>query len=788
MQFRVKSCSTLALLAFASLLSAQSPQLWFDHGATGWDEALPIGNGRLAAMVFGGVDQEHLQLNEETIYAGSRRDRVNPEARAAVPVVRRLLLAGKVKEAEAIADKSLLAVPRRQPPYEPLGDLTLTFEGPGSAASAYRRSLDLFEGVASVEFTNNGIHYTRQAFASYPDQAIVLHLAADRPGALSFRVAISRVADASSRVDKSFGRNTLVLRGKALPPAPQGRTSFEGEANTGVSFTGAVRVETKGGTIDAENDELAVKGASEVTLIFTASTDMRGPDPDKLCREQLERAARFGYSELLARHTSDFRAIAARVRLQLGTEKSDGGDLPTDARLKRFQQGTDDQGLLALYFQYGRYLLQSSSRDNSLAANLQGKWNEKLSPSWGSKYTININTEMNYWPAETCNLAETVGGLYNLIQNFSESGHRTAREMYGSGGLVAHHNTDGWGDTEPIDGVGSGIWPFGAAWLSLSLWDHYDFSRDEQYLRTKAYPVLRDTAAYVLENLFDDGQGHLVSGPSLSPENRYFTPDHQRVSLDVSPTMDVEITTALFTRVIKASEILNTDAELRKKLTAALPRLMPLQIGRYGQLQEWRKDYEEAEIGHRHLSHLFAVYPSDEIDKSKPDLYRAARASLDRRLSHGGGGTGWSRAWVVCLWARFKEGNQAADSLRVLLDKSTWPNLFDLHPPEIFQIDGNFGATAGIAEMLLQSQRARIELLPALPSTWKDGSVTGLRARGGVTVDLTWRNGRPATVTFRATHAGAFPVSLEGLHARGYTGGETVLNLKRGESKTLRFD
>jgi alpha-L-fucosidase 2 len=780
MQFWTKFCSTFTVFAFASLLSAQSPQLWFDHAAAGWDEALPIGNGRVAAMVFGGVDQEHLQLNEETIYAGSRRDRVNPEARAAVPVVRRLLLEGKVKEAEAIADKSLLAVPRRQPPYEPLGDLTLTFEGSASSVSAYRRSLDLFEGVASVAFTSNGIHYKRQAFASYADQAIVLHLEADRPGALSFRVGMSRVADASSRVDESFGKNTLVLRGKALPPAPEGRTSYEGEAHTGVSFTGAVRVETKGGTIGAENNELTVKGASEATLVFTASTDMRGPDPDTLCREQLERAAGRSYSELIARHTSDFRAIADRVRLQLGPQKSDGGDLPTDVRLKRFQQGTDDQGLLALYFQYGRYLLQSSSRENSLAANLQGKWSDKLSPAWGSKYTININTEMNYWPAETCNLAETVGGLYNLIQNFSVSGHRTAREMYGTGGLVAHHNTDGWGDTEPIDGVGSGIWPFGAAWLSLSLWDHYDFSRDEQYLRAKAYPVLRDTATYVLENLFDDGQGHLVSGPSLSPENRYYTPDHQRVSLDVSPTMDVEITTALFTRVIKASEILNTDAALRKKLTAALPRLMPLQIGRYGQLQEWRKDYEEAEIGHRHLSHLFAVYPSDEINKSKADLYRAARASLERRLSHGGGGTGWSRAWVVCLWARFKEGNQAADSLRVLLDKSTWPNLFDLHPPEIFQIDGNFGATAGIAEMLLQSQGERIELLPALPSAWREGSVTGLRARGGVTIDLSWRNGRLATATFHATHTGAFPVSL--------AGHETTLKLKRGESKTLRFE
>src|SRR5690348_2890146 len=342
MRLRVQLC--LSFTIFVGFLSAQSPQLWFDHGAAGWDEALPIGNGRLAAMVFGGVEQEHLQLNEETIYAGSRRDRVNPEARAAVPVVRRLLLAGKVKEAEAIAEKSLLAVPRRQPPYEPLGDLTLTFDGRVSgSASGYRRSLDLFEGVASVAFVKDGVHYTRQAFASYPDQAIVLHLAADRPGALSFHVAMSRVADASSRVDGSFGKNTLVLRGKALPPPVQGRTSYEGEANTGVAFTGAVRVETKGGTIDAKDNQLVVQGATEATLIVTASTDMRGPDPDKLCLEQLERAARRSYRELLARHTADFRAIAARVRLQLGPANSDADALPTDARLKRFQQGADDQ-------------------------------------------------------------------------------------------------------------------------------------------------------------------------------------------------------------------------------------------------------------------------------------------------------------------------------------------------------------------------------------------------------------------------------------------------------------
>jgi alpha-L-fucosidase 2 len=388
---------------------------------------------------------------------------------------------------------------------------------------------------------------------------------------------------------------------------------------------------------------------------------------------------------------------------------------------------------------------------------------------------------MNYWPAESCNLPETAAGLDNLMSNFAESGHRTAREMYGTGGLVAHHNTDGWGDTEPIDGIASGIWPFGAAWLSLSLWDHYDFSRDEVYLRTKAYPVMRQAAEFLVANLFEDGAGHLLSGPSISPENRYLTADHYRASLDLSPTMDIEITNALFSRVIQAGKILHTDEELRNKLAAALPRLLPLKIGRYGQLQEWRNDYDEAEIGHRHLSHLFAVYPSNEISTEHPELFQAARASLERRLAHGGGGTGWSRAWVVCLWARYKEGDQAADSLRVLLDKSTWPNLFDLHPPEIFQIDGNLGATAGIAELLLQSHGPTIELLPALPKSWRNGSAIGLRARGGLTVNLIWKDGRPKSATFRATHTGSFSIDVKGLKT-------LTLNLNAGESRTLQLD
>jgi alpha-L-fucosidase 2 len=783
MQALVKR-AVLLLSAVLPLAAADAPQLWYKTPATEWAEALPIGNGRIGAMVFGGIEREHLQLNEETIYAGKQMDRVNPEARANIPVIRRMLLAGKVTEAQELAQKTVLAVPRRQPPYEPLGDLTINFEGiDPSQVKNYRRSLDLSDGVVQIDFDANGAHYSRTVFASYPDGAVIVHLITSRPGALSFAVVMSRVQDAQSDISEFFGKDTVALEGKAMPPTAKDK-KYDDEPHTGVAFAGAVKVISDGTIGPGTAKDLQIEGSTESTLIFTASTDIRSADPHQECREELQRAAKHSYRELVARHKADFRAIAARVSLVIGNSAGKAKSMPTDQLLKETQSGMDDAALTSLYFAFGRYLLQSSSRANSWAANLQGKWNDKLDPPWGSKYTININTEMNYWPAEVCNLGETVGGLYNLMQRMRPNGERDAKEMYGTDGFVAHHNTDGWGDTEAIDGVPSGVWPFGAAWLSLTLWDHYDYSGDTAYLRDKAYPVMRDAAVYLLKNLFEDGEGHLVSGPSLSPENRYYTPDHQKASLDVSPTMDVEITTALFKRVIEASKILGADSDLRTRLTETLPKLMPLQIGHFGQLQEWRKDYEEAEPGHRHLSHLFAVYPAHELTPATPDLYKAARVALERRLASGGGGTGWSRAWVVCLWATFREGDKADESLRVLFNHSTWTNLFDLHPPGVFQIDGNLGATAGIAEMLMQSDGNSVELLPALPSAWKNGSVTGLRARRGLAVDLSWRDGRVQTATLHAEQPGTYQLKAEtaspGLKSRTVT-------LKAGESKNLTF-
>lgn len=723
---------------------------------------MPIGNGRLAGMVYGGAADEQIQLNEESIFAGKRMDRVNPAARQNIPVIRRLLLDGKVKEAEDLADKTMLAIPRRQPPYEPLGDLKVHFTGI-DAIQNYQRSLDLFDGVATVSFDAGGVHYTREIFASYPDHAIVVHLTASQPNALKFTVSLTRSVDATSAPDKEIA-NTIILTGKALPPAGK---NYAGEPKDGAEFSAAVRT---------YSDD----SRKEATLILTAATNVWGLDADQRCKQLLRAAASHPYPELLARHKTDFRNLAARVSLTLGDDSAN--TIPTDELLSKTAAGGDDRALTALYFAYGRYLLQSSSREDSMPANLQGKWNERLDPPWGSKYTININTEMNYWPAEVCNLGETTDALYHLLMRMQDNGKETAHKMYGTNGFVAHHNTDIWADTQPIDGVPYGIWPMGAAWLTLSLWEHYEYSGDMLYLRERAYPLMRNAAEFILNNLFDDGQGHLVSGPSLSPENQYFTPDHQKASLDLSPAMDVEITTALFKRVIDAATKQHVDAPLVEDLQKALAKLPPLKVGHFGQLQEWRNDYEEVEPGHRHLSHLFAVYPSDEINASTPELFKAARASLERRLANGGGGTGWSRAWVVCLWAAFGEGDKADDSLRVLYSQSTWPNLFDLHPPEIFQIDGNLGATAGIARMLIdKTSNGVLRLLPALPSKWKDGKVVGLRAKGSLTVDIEWKDGHITEATIHSAHMADVQVSVPG------NAPAQVVKLRPGVPAVLHF-
>jgi alpha-L-fucosidase 2 len=446
------------------------------------------------------------------------------------------------------------------------------------------------------------------------------------------------------------------------------------------------------------------------------------------------------------------------------------------------QAGATDLQLETQYFQFGRYLLISSSRPGGLPATLQGLWNDSMTPSWDSKYTININTEMNYWPAEICNLAETHMPLFDLLERTRESGRRTAKEMYHAGGFVLHHNTDIWAHTEPLDGVGSGIWPTGGAWLSLHMWEHYDFGRDKAFLRDRAYPVMKEAAQFFLDYMVDDGQGHLLTGPSISPENAFKT-EGKSAKLTMGPYMDTEIVRDLFTRVIQSSEILGVDTDFRAKVAAAQAKLMPFKIGKYGQLQEWIPDYDEQEPQHRHVSHLYAVYPSTQISvRGTPELAKAARTSLERRLNAGGARTGWSRAWVINLWARFDAGDQAHENLLALLRNSTLPNMFDTHPP--FQIDGNFGGTSGMAEMLLQSQSGEIEFLPALPAAWPSGHVKGLRARGAVDIDLAWNNGRATSAVLHPHIDGAY--KLRAPKGQSLGGPETV-QLHAGQDYAVNF-
>ena len=746
-------------------------RLWYQKPAEYWEEALPVGNGRLGAMIYGRVDKEIIQLNEESLWSGQHIDRCNPDCRENIDKIRNYIQSGKIDAAEQLAVVSMSGIPQSQRAYQTFGELYIehSYQNVGKGipveCERYERELNLDCGIVCTSWEINKTKYVQEVFASFPADVLTIHLEANGDQKLNFKCHMERgrFFDHAAKL----GEDGIYIDGNV----------------GGIGFAGVLKATQCDGKISVIGEHLVVADANAVTLLFSAHTSFRVNCPFEAAKNIVDAQATVSYESLKEEHIKDYQALFARVELQFGKNKQEAELclLPTDERIMRMKKPNTDPGLIELYFQYGRYLMISGSRPGSLPLTLQGIWNEDVTPPWDSKYTININLQMNYWPAEICNLAECAEPFFTHLKKVMECGRVTAKKMYGCNGFVAHHNTDIFADTAPQDHyIPASYWVMGGAWLTTHIWNHYLFTKDIHFLREN-FEILRESVLFFKDFLVEDENGNLVTTPSVSPENTYIMVDGSKGCMCDAPTMDNEILYHLFHDYLYSAKELQIKDELTQEVERMLEKLPKLRIGSYGQLMEWKEDYAEAEPGHRHISHLYGVFPGEQITVEDNPLYaKAARISLEHRLENGGGHTGWSRAWIILLWDRFKDGTKAYQNLQALIGNSTFPNMMDFHPLEgykrgkAFQIDGNMGGITGIAEMLVQSHRGRIELLPALPLELNSGNVSGLRVRGGASMSMDWNNGELAKCIIKTQNNMAIRLV--------YKGSEKRMKLKKGKA------